>query len=203
MKRLLHISIMLAACLALAAPALARENSTAGNPAVQDPEGKKREYYTDLKLISHEGRELRFYSDLLKDKVVLIHFFYTNCKTVATLQSKVVSDLQQLLGDHLGRDVFLLSITVDPARDTVEKVKDYARTFAARKGWTILTGKKENVDWVNYKLGSYRQNPEQHPAFFLLGNLKTGHWLKDIPETGSKKLAEHLLSLVDEGKATP
>lgn len=168
--------------------------------APQDSEAAKRSYFTDLKLITHEGKEVRFYTDILKDKVVLIHFFYTNCKTVAALQSKVLSDMQSLIGDRLGKDIFLVSITVDPERDTPDKVREYAKVFAARKGWIFLTGKKGNVDWINYKLGNYTEKPEDHAALLLLGNLKTGHWLKASPDARAKTLAEMLLKLSEEEK---
>ena len=93
-------------------------------PGSLDSEGATRAWFSDLKLITQEGKEVRFYTDILKDRVVLINFFYTECKTIAALQSKVVSDLQALLGDRLGKDIFLVSITVDPARDTPEKVRE-------------------------------------------------------------------------------
>ena len=164
---------------------------------------KRQDYYTDLRLVTHDGRTVRFYSDLLKDKTVLIHFYYVNCKTTAARQSKVLSDLQPLLGERLGRDIFLVSITVDPANDTPEKVRDYARVFAPRPGWTFVTGKKENVDWINYRLGNFTPDPEKHSALYLLGNLRTGHWQKDQPETRARSLADHLLALADEMGGKP
>lgn len=183
-----------------AQPAVAELAGPKNVAEVNDHERKRREYYTDLKLVAHDGREVRFYSDLLKDKTVLIHFFYVNCKTTAARQSKVLSDLQPLLGERLGKDIFLVSITVDPTVDTPDRVRDYARAFAPRPGWTFLSGKKENVDWINYRLGNYTTNPESHAAFFLLGNLRSGHWLKNQPETKAKTLAEQLIMLADEGR---
>lgn len=163
-----------------------------------DSESAKRDYFTDLKLITQEGREVRFYSDVLKDRVVVINAFYTNCMTVCPLQNKVLSDLQKLLGEDLGRDIFIVSITVDPERDTPGAVKEYAKVFAALKGWTFLTGAKVNVDWVNYKLGFYTGDPESHPATFLLGNVKTGHWMKLRPDAKAEALARHLRRLLEE-----
>lgn len=184
--------------LAFPRPAAAASQPLPGAAADRRTEQAARAYFTDLKLTTHEGKVVRFYSDILRDRVVLIHFFYTNCKTVATLQTKVLSDLQPLLGERLGKDIFLVSITVDPARDTLEHTRAYAKAFAPRPGWTFLTGSKVNVDWVNYKLGNYKENPEEHETFFLLGNLRTGHWIKDKPETPAKTLAEHLIQLADE-----
>ncbi|ADI84091.2 SCO family protein [Geobacter sulfurreducens KN400] len=203
-----HVRITLSApvialCLLLAATLLpctaaAAPQSPQGTALDRRTDEAARAYFTDLKLTTHEGKVVRFYTDILKDRVVLIHFFYTNCKTVATLQTKVLSDLQPLLGDRLGKDIFLVSISVDPARDTLEHTRAYARAFAPRPGWTFLTGSKVNLDWVNYKLGNYKENPEEHETFFLLGNLRTGHWIKDKPETSARTLAEHLIQLADE-----
>lgn len=183
---------------AAAAPAPSAPLQLPGN---RDSEAVIRAWFTDLKVITQEGEQVRFYTDLLKDKVVLVNFFYTECKTIAALQSKVVSDLQGLLGDRLGKDIFLVSITVDPGRDTAAKVREYARMFAARNGWTLLTGKKENVDWINYKLGNYVENPEDHAALYLLGNLRTGQWLKLAPESKAKTLADQLVKLAEGVKA--
>jgi len=197
----LFLAMILCAAVLGVCPALFAADTIVSrqNPApVPDPEAKRREYFSDVRLVTHDGREVRFYSDMLKDKVVLVHFFYTNCKTTAALQAKVISDLQPLLGERLGRDIFIISITVDPAVDTIDKVRDYAKAFRPRKGWVFLTGKKQNVDWVNYRLGNYTENPEAHAALFLLGNLRTGHWIKDLPETKAKSLAEHLILLADE-----
>ncbi|AAR34632.2 SCO family protein [Geobacter sulfurreducens] len=203
-----HVRITLSApvialCLLLAATLLpctaaAAPQSPQGTALDRRTDEAARAYFTDLKLTTHEGKVVRFYTDILKDRVVLIHFFYTNCKTVATLQTKVLSDLQPLLGDRLGKDIFLVSISVDPARDTLEHTRAYARAFAPRPGWTFLTGSKVNLDWVNYKLGNYKENPEEHETFFLLGNLRTGHWIKNKPETSARTLAEHLIQLADE-----
>ena len=200
LTKLSLILVLSAAILGTGPVPLGADSTGSKLPAAQaqNPEAKRREYFSDQRLVTHDGSEVRFYSDMLKDKVVLIHFFYTNCKTTAALQAKVLSDLQQMLGERLGRDIFLVSLTVDPALDTPAKVQEYAKAFRPRKGWTFLTGKKVNVDWVNYRLGNYHENPEAHSPLFLLGNLRTGHWIKDIPETKAKSLAEHLAALADE-----
>jgi protein SCO1 len=195
------LALLLGAATLAGAPALCAAEPTGSKQGTAQPpdlEAKRREYFSDVRLTVHDGREVRFYSDLLKDKVVLIHFFYTNCKTTAALQAKVLSDLQPLLGERLGRDIFIISLTVDPTVDSADKVREYAKAFRPRQGWTFLTGKKVNVDWVNYRLGNYTEKPELHSPLFLLGNLRTGHWIKDIPETKSKVLAEHLNELVAE-----
>ncbi|HEY5974448.1 MAG TPA: SCO family protein [Geobacteraceae bacterium] len=162
----------------------------------------KRDYFTDLKLVTQEGTEVRFYSDILKDRIVLLSFFYTNCKIVSPKQNVILARLQSKLGQHLGKDVLIVSISVDPARDTPEKVKEYARVFAAKKGWIFLTGKKENVDWVNYKLGQYTEDIESHPLIYMLGNVKTGHWLKLSREATAESLYNQIFLLLEENETS-
>lgn len=166
-------------------------------PSGDDDDGN-RKYFTDLKLITQEGKEVSFYTDLLKDKVVLIHFFYTNCPDVCPMQNEALASIQQILDDKLGKDIFIISITVDPDRDTPAVVKEYAQLFGATKGRIFLTGEKDNVSWINYKLGGYSEAPENHSTVFLLGNVKTGHWMKLKPDTTAKILAENLLKLLEE-----
>jgi protein SCO1/2 len=154
-------------------------------------------YFTDRTMITHEGRELRFYSDLLKGKVVLINFFYSNCPT-AQMSLITMFKLQKMLGNQLGADMYLLSISVDPERDSLKAIQDYAAKFNPQKGWLFLTGTKENMDAINVRLGNRNPNPEFHQQLFLLGNLRTGHWMK-LPETARAiSVADGLRALLTE-----
>jgi len=150
----------------------------APSPTTAMDQDSAREYFTDLPMLTQHGDEVRFYSDVLAGKVVLITGFYTNCTTVSPRQNVILSRLQTALGDRLGREVVIVSITVDPARDDVATVAEYAEVFHPSDGWIFLTGKPENVDWVNYKLGQYLENVEEHKGNYLLGNLETGLWKK-------------------------
>ena len=147
----------------------------------QSVEEKNRRYFPDLKVWTHEGQEVRFYSDLLKDKIVVISFFYANCPT-AQMSLVTLSKVQEMLGDQLGTDIQLLSISVDPERDTLKAVQEYAGKYNPKKGWMLLTGKKENVDAINLKLGNRSLIPESHIQVFLLGNLRNGRWMR-LPES--------------------
>lgn len=174
---------------------------TARMPGSKESDTTRRSYFTDLKVITNEGREVRFYSDLLKDKVVLISFFYLDCGTVCPLQNKILAELQNLLGDRLGKDILILSLTVDPARDNPALVNAYGRAWNAKPGRLFLTGSKINVDWINYKLGGFVEDPTTHKTTYLLGNVKTGHWMTVRPDTKARVLADNLLKLVEENHA--
>lgn len=137
-----------------------------------------REYFTDLPLVTQDGEEVRFYSDVLAGRVVLISSFYTECQGVSPRQAEVLAGLQEMLGEQMGRDVFFVSITVDPENDTPEVVRKYAQEVGAGPGWIFLTGKPENVDWINHRLGNYLEELEDHHGVYLLGNLRTTLWKK-------------------------
>lgn len=169
------------------------------NPS-QDREARQRNYFTDLELITQDGQEVRFYTDILKNKVVLINFFFTNCVAACPLQSKVLADLQLNLGDQLGKEIFLVSISVDPGRDTPVAMKEYAENFAAQKGWIFLSGKKDRVNWVIYQLGQYIEEVDAHSTAYILGNAQADHWKKARPDATAKELASLLLSLVEENR---
>ena len=110
-------------------------------------------YFSDVELIDQDGQKLRFYSDVLKNKVVIINTFFTTCTNICPPMNRNFEKIQEALGDRLGKDAFLISISVDPETDTPTRLKEYGRRFHARPGWIFLTGKKENVDWALYKLG--------------------------------------------------
>jgi protein SCO1/2 len=86
--------------------------------------------------------------------------------------------IQEALGERVGRDVFLVSISVDPLTDTPPRLKEYAAKFHAGKGWMFLTGKKENVDWALYKIGQYVESKDDHTSVIIVGNEATGLWKK-------------------------
>jgi protein SCO1/2 len=173
------VAVSLIATLALALAAAAATDPPPATPAAPQEtppmtdEAIAREYFSDLPLLTHDGREVRFFSDLLQDHVVLISSFYTHCKGVSPRQNQVLLRLQEMLGESLGREVFIISITVDPERDTVETLKEYVKEIDPHPGWIFLTGKSENIDWVNHRLGQYLEDLEDHKGIYLAGNVGT------------------------------
>jgi protein SCO1 len=151
-------------------------------------------YFTDLPVVTHEGGEVRFYSDLLKNKRVVISFFYVNCPT-AQPTLLTLFKLQKKLGDRLGSDVVLLSISVDPERDDLDAVRGYAGKFNPQKGWYFITGKPENMDIINKRLGNTMRLPEGHLRQFILGDTRTNHWMRLVESVPVMALEDGLKSL--------
>ena len=135
-------------------------------------------YFGDIPLVDQNGGARRLYSDLLADKSVVIDFMFTSCTGVCPVMSRTFAHLQDWLGDRLGRDVYLISISVDPENDTPEKLAEYAARYKAKPGWYFLTGSKENVEAALLKLGQKAGDRESHQNLFLIGNDRTGLWKK-------------------------
>lgn len=131
----------------------------------------------DAELLDQDGRKVRFYSDLIKGRVVILSFFFTSCEYVCALQGGNFAQLQQKLGDRLGRDVHLILLTRDPAVDTPQKLKAWGKRYGVRSGWTLLTGRPEEVDKVIAALtGDRIGQVEAHSSGIYLGNDATRRW---------------------------
>jgi cytochrome oxidase Cu insertion factor (SCO1/SenC/PrrC family) len=147
---------------------------TALTPAQQ----RDLDYFTDTKLVNQNGEELRFYSDLLKDKIVFINPFFAECTGSCPVMHKAMQEVQIWLGDRLGKEVVMISLTVDPVNDTPERLQSYAREYGAKPGWHFLSGNVANVETVTRKLGKYVEDREAHDTIILIGNLNTKLWKK-------------------------
>ncbi len=172
-------------------PSSLQQPEPAASARVRSP---AEQYFSDVELINQDGQKMRFYSDVLKDKVVVINTFFTTCTGVCPPINRTLERMQEALGDRLGKDAFLVSMSVDPETDTPSKLKEYSRRFHARPGWIFLTGKKENVDWALYKLGQYVETKDGHTTIIIIGNESKGLWKKAF---GMAK-ADELMKIVED-----
>lgn len=131
----------------------------------------------DVEVFNHQGKQVRFYTDLIKDKVVLLSFFYTSCTYVCTMQGENLSKVQAQLGARLGKDVFLISISMDPKTDTPQKLRYWARAFGARPGWTLVSSDSIEMNRMLKALTGNSPGPkEMHSSVVFIGNDRTGIW---------------------------
>jgi protein SCO1/2 len=149
----------------------------------------------DRTLIDQNGREVRFVSEVIGDRIVVMDFVYTSCTTVCPVLSAVFGQLQGRLGDRLGADVALVSVSVDPTRDTPQRLKAYAAKHKARPGWIWLTGPKRTMDEVLDGLGAYSPNFEDHPAMVLVGDGRTGKWSRFFGFPSPDRLMDQVSAL--------
>jgi len=130
----------------------------------------------NVPLVTHEGKTVMFYDDLIKDKKVLINFMYKTCEATCPLSTAKLAQIQRRLGDRIGRSIFIYSITLEPENDTPEVLKKYAEQYGAGPGWFFLTGTRENIDAVRFKLGERTEDLESHNNIIRLGTGKS--WMR-------------------------
>ncbi len=146
----------------------------AGNKSAR--ERIRERHFPNLLLTTHEGKKVRFYDDLLKDKIVLINFMYVKCEGVCPGITANLAKLQNILGNRLGRDIFMYSFTLKPEEDTPAVLRRYAEAFKVRKGWSFLTGTTEDMELLRRKLGFTDPDPRIDAVKSShIGNLRYGN----------------------------
>jgi cytochrome oxidase Cu insertion factor (SCO1/SenC/PrrC family) len=188
-------ALTMALCVGLLISSGAAQSRSA---QAEEKESPARNYFTDVQLINQDGKPMRFYSDLLKDKVVIINTFFTTCTSVCPPMSRNLERVQSWLGDRLGKDVHIISISVDPVMDTPPRLKDYAQKYKARPGWFFVTGKKENAELALRKIGQFVESKDDHSTVMIIGNLRTGLWKKAMGMAKPEDLIKVIESVVDD-----
>jgi protein SCO1/2 len=131
---------------------------------------------------THEGRAMRFYDDLIRDKVVAISMTYAQCTASCPATMGNLIRVQQMLGDRIGRDVFMLSITLFPEVDSPKVLKQYTEKFGVGPGWQFLTGAPADIESLRFALGFYDPDPAvdairtQHANMIRIGNAAYDRW---------------------------
>jgi protein SCO1/2 len=172
-------------------------------PAMAAEEATLADYFPAVTLKTQDNKEVRFYDDLIRGKIVLINFFYTRCDgRLCDSGTRNLVQLQKALGDRLGRDVFIYSITFDPEHDTPAVLKKYAEEYGAKTGWLFLNGKQADIAALQRKLGmtlpetSVNAAPgatKRHTGMIKIGNGAFDKW------TSTSILAKpnRMLELID------
>jgi protein SCO1/2 len=188
-----------AVVLALAAGALLLSAAVARAAPPDSPWGAR--YWPDVALVTHEGKTVRFYEDLVKDKHVVVSFIFTSCsKQCGPITANLVR-VKRAMGDRVGRDVHFYSITMDPERDTPEVLARYAEAFKTGPGWTFLTGSEEDVALLRRKFGDL-QPVDDHSAHVNVGNDAIGQWMATSALDNPRYLATVIGSWLDPAWAT-
>ena len=155
----------------------------------------------DLELLDQHGDRVRLKRDVVGDRLAIIDTIYTTCPVVCPIVSRVFVSLQESLGERLGKDVVLVSISVDPTTDIPPRLKDYAARWQARPGWFFLTGPKRSIDEVLKGLNAYAPDRADHPSMLLVGDGRSGRWrrfygvpapervLAEIEELGARRVS--------------
>jgi protein SCO1/2 len=173
----ISMAVGLALLLWLPSPALAIYGGKGAEK--EDVEGKPTQVRVhDRTLVDQDGRKVRVASDVIGNRLVVIDTFYTTCVQICPILSAIFMELQDQLGSRLGKEVVLVSLTVDPLTDIPPRLKEYAKLWNARPGWVFLGGEKQSVDQVLTGLGLYSADLTAHPAMFLVGDARSGTWTR-------------------------
>jgi protein SCO1/2 len=179
MNRRAFFSVGAGAGIGVALAALGLPTASKAAPFRQDG----ADWFTNAELQTHEGKTVRFFDDLMKDKIVLINFMFTECGDICPGMTQNLADVQKLLGDRVGRDIFMYSISLEPETDTPEKLKAYAETFDVGPGWLFLTGARKDTEVLRKRLGFVDSDPvqdadlDQHIGTVRIANVPLHRWM--------------------------
>src|SRR5437870_8273003 len=200
-------------CLALSALApiavAALTQPSRSDDTVSSREVLRDRYFPNLVLTTHEGRSVRFYDDLIKDKIVTLNFFYTQCEDGrCPMATANLVRVQKLLKDRVGRDIFMYSFTLTPEHDTPAVLKRYAKAYGVGPGWTFLTGSPEDMALLRRRLGfawadAVRDaKPSNHTGNLRYGNEPLQLW-SACPAMAKPEWIAESISWVDWPKDEP
>ena len=139
-------------------------------------------YFPNFELTTHEGKKVRFYDDLVKDKIVVINFMYAQCEGIRVPITQNLKRVQTLLGKRVGKEIFMYSISLKPEQDTPKALKHYVQMHKIKPGWTFLTGKPEEINTLRRKLGftdakaKLDQDLKNHIGMIRYGNEARQWW---------------------------
>src|SRR5262245_17898152 len=136
----------------------------------------RRKRLPNVELVTHEGRRVRFYDDLVRDRKVVVSFMYAHCQGICLPVTHNLVKVQRLFGDRVGRDIFFYSITLKPWQDSPEVLARYAEANGAGPGWLFLTGSNAACETLRRRLGfvdpdpKLDADPRNHAGNVLYGN---------------------------------
>jgi protein SCO1 len=166
----------------------------------------------NVPLITQDGQQVHFYDDVIKGKTVAVNFIYTRCMFTCPLETARMVQVQKILGDRVGKEVFLYSVSIDPDYDTAAVLKEYMQDFDIGPGWTFLTGKRSDIDLLAYRLGLTDDpnitagpgpNLDGHTPHILIGNEPTGQWLRNSSTDNPSVIARLLTNFLDNSPIGP
>jgi len=152
-------------------------------PPLPGREVMRRRYFPNVELVTHTDKKVKFYDDVLKDKIVILNMMYADCEGVCPTITANLKHVQKILHEQINHEIFIYSMTVKPEQDTPAKLKEYAKMHGINdKYWTFLTGKPEEVDMLRHLTGFADPNPEidkdkaRHSGMIRYGNEPMALW---------------------------
>jgi protein SCO1/2 len=165
-----------ASLVPFAAAVMAPESAKAEFAPSAPRERIQKRYLPNVVLRTQDDKPVRFYDDLVKDKIVTINFFYATCDEICPLVMGNLAKVQRLFGDRVGRDIFMNSISLRPEQDNPAALKAYAEKHGAKPGWNLLTGSPGDVELLRRSLGFTNPDPRVDKEITQhIGNVRYGN----------------------------
>lgn len=142
----------------------------------------------DIEVVNQDGRHVRFNSQVVEGRIAIVTGFFTNCSSMCPFTQEKLAQVARLLGPRLGKDVVIVSVSVDPENDTPARMKDWGEKFHIGPGWTLLSGNRAAVDTLLKSLGLFVELRQRHQSALMIGSAATG-WVRISSWTPSEKLA--------------
>jgi protein SCO1 len=169
----------MAVAQAAAAPAQTPQAAPANGKGTTSERARQRIqrlHLPNVPLLTHEGKQVRFYDDLMKGKIVTLNFFYTKCDEICPGVTANLAAVQKLLGPDVGTKLFMYSFSLKPEEDDVTAIRNYREMFHAKPGWTFLTGKPSDLEQIRRGIGfSYPDPAIDKDKSQHIGNVRYGN----------------------------
>ncbi|HEX2832580.1 MAG TPA: SCO family protein [Thermoanaerobaculia bacterium] len=178
-------------------------SSVAATAASSNAQSPAAQYFGTLPLVDQNGKTVDLYRDLLHGRTVVMNAFFAECKATCPIMASAYRAMQNRFADRLGRDLVLISITVDPENDTPPKLKALATQLEAKNGWYFLSGTPDQVNAALRRVGLFAENRDGHSNLFLIGNDRTGLWKKALGVAGIDAVIDVVKSVVDDPAPAP
>lgn len=159
------------------------------------PLEKAAAYFPNTVLLTQDNQPVRFFDDMLRGKTVMINFMFTTCTGICPPMTANLLKVQAYLGDRVGKDISIISISVDSGVDTPAAMKKYATNYKVKPGWYFLTGNKPDVDLVLRKVGGFVEDKNDHSGLVMIGNVETGEWIKMFAMARPAEIADAVLKI--------
>ena len=170
-------------------------------PRTASREGPQANAFPNFVLETHDGRKVKFYDDLLKDKIVVINMLYTYCSGICPANTSNLLEVQSALGKRLGRDIFMYSLTLQPEFDRPEALNAYVKQRGIKPGWTLLTGKPDEMEQIRRRLGFVDSDPvadadlSNHTGVLRVGNVALDRWFMMPALSRPQQIARAILEV--------
>jgi protein SCO1 len=177
------------------APALGASTSAAAKA------GPRAGYFPNTIVQTHDGRKLRFYDDMVQGKIVVFNMMYAICTGVCPSNTANLRQVQQALGNRLGKDIFMVSMTLQPQFDTPQALQDYVKRYDIQPGWMFITGQPNEMEVIRRKLGFFNDDPKidgdlaNHTGMVRVGNERLDRWFMMPALSRPQQMARAILQL--------